>query len=478
MRRRRGPSVLRRALHTKDWTHSMDLFKPITALGVTATLLFSSCSAEDAEPEATLFLGDTVSDHAIEQRLGLVPQLADASVLAEAGNLVDASMPRYVILSAERGGIDLGSVEVMGADGDACDLRTMFSPDSVAPLGVLEHSALLLISVPESEVETLCERFQFAHDDGDMVIAEDNELLFLTDGPEGKVHALCVLPSVREGEPGDEPITDLVAEDEPMGYGSGTYTAKITSLQCNNPRDWENWPYNGDETRLRAHYNNVGGDQIWSSNNVESGDWFAVNRFIHFNTSAKISVYDYDSGLWNASDKLGERIINTIEACGGTLQADFDGSGGGHNWNYDVMFKVYGPNCPCQAAEPDVYSYSQVETCQVTSQSVDYYTYYCSGGVEWQQAWGDVTRHCQTHSKQYDVSCEMNTFVGQTLMSECDKYQYDVPIGSPVQTGNICPGGGGSCPIALEDQSFADAFYAGDQPVSPIVAPIEEPCML
>lgn len=465
----------------------MHLFKPITPLAATTLLLFSACSTEDVEPPAQPLAADAAFDHGMERLLGLVPQVTDAGTLAETGNVVDATSSRYVILSTERGAIDLGSVDVLGADGTARDLRTIFSPDSVAPLGVLQRNALLLVSVPASNVEALCERFQFAHDGGDIMRAEDEELLFLADAAgagDELAHALCVLPGVRDERGDGEAITDLAAEDDPMEYGSGTYTAKVISLTCNNPRDWENWPYNGDETRLRAHYNNVGGDQIWSANDVESGDSFpSVNRFIHFNTTAKLSVYDYDSGVWNNSDKLGERIINTTDACDGVLQADFDGSGGGHSWNYDVMFKVYGPSCPCQAAEPDVYQYSNVETCQVTSSSVDYYTYYCSGGVEWQQAWGDITRHCQTYQNKYDVSCEMNTFVSQLLLEDCDKYQYDVPIGSPVQTGNICPGGGGGgggggyCPMMLDLPSYEDTLHAGDRPVSPIVAPIEEPCL-
>lgn len=461
---------------------------------VTASLLaLASCSAEDElDSEDRALLGDAVAEHeSLEQLLDLIPQAIDAVELSRASTTLDGSLSRYVILSTDAGGIDLESIGVAGERSEPSSLTELFSEAPPAQVGLLERDALLLLAVPDEHIEELCERFQFGYDDGDMVITEGEQLLYRTPAVDGLAHALCLLPLTSPADEGaDEeadgaaradadPSFDLVAEDDPQAWGSGSYTVWVKTLTCNDPRDWENWPYNGDETRMRAFRDGIGGDQIWSSNDVESGDSFSPGRYIHFNANAKIEIYDYDSGFWNANDKLGQEWIYSAEACGGDHYGDFDGSGGGHDWNYDLTYQVFGPGCTCQSQRPAIYSYSQVETCSVTSQSITNYTYYCSGGTQYKQAWGNVTRHCQTNNKKYNTSCELNTYVSQQLMSECDKYQYGVAIGGPVNIG-ACPGGGGGgggeCglePYAQQAPSYEDQLHSNEElpQVEPLIQP-------
>lgn len=407
------------------------------ALAALPVLVLAACTGDALDPADPQSAGGaSIDESSLEQDLHLVPQLLRATDIPAAGKLLFGTIPSYLILDSQSGDIDATTLVIEDAQGARRALTELFAIPEATRAELLARDALLLTAVPAKHVAALCDRFQFAHEDIDIVKAQEQELLFQAPATDGLVHALCLLPpSVgpsSKGQGAGEPGTS--------NYGSGSYTVRIKTLKCNDPRDWENWPYNGDEARMRGFYNGMGGSQLWSANDVESGDSFTINRYIHFNSTgstpyAKIELFDYDSAPWNDSDKLGSSLIYSDAACLGDRRADFDGSGGGHDWNYDMVYRVYGPNCPCQSQEPTVYQSYPSETCSVTSTTITSYSYYCSGGIYWRQAWGNRTRHCNEYNNVYNDSCEMHTYVSSTLISSCDHYEYGVALGSPTQYG-------------------------------------------
>ncbi|MEZ4298879.1 MAG: hypothetical protein R3B70_28275 [Polyangiaceae bacterium] len=451
----------------------MNALKVCGMLAALPILALSACTADSNNAP----LGDAVTAPAasdsnawLEQKLHLIPQVLTAQDITARGRTLDGDTARYLLLSGEAGDVDLQAIRVSGETGESLALPELLDLPEHVRNSVSDRDALLLLSVPADQVDALCERFQTAHVASATVRGEDDKLLFVSDAGEDRVHALCLLPALTEvGEGADQTQAKVASSGEPSNYGASStgYVVKIATLKCNDPRDWENWPYNGDEARMRAFYDGAGGDQIWSANDVKSGKNYTINRFVHFNNNAKIELYDYDSGLWNASDKLGAEWVYKEEACSGTHYGDFDGSGSGHNWNYDMTYKVYGPSCPCQSQEPAKYVSYLSETCSVTSTTVTSYSYYCSGGIYWRQAWGNRTRHCDTYNKVYNESCEMKTYVSQTLVESCDHFDTGVAIGSPQQWGT-CPSDPDPClPQAQDGTDAADV----DQLVAPIECP-------
>lgn len=404
-----------------------------TALVISSLLALAACSTDEIGP-SDLQAVDANAE-SLERRLGLIPQTMNSADLPEAGRILKGTISRYVVLSAEAGAIDVDSIAVSNEEGAARSLAELFPVAPPAQTGRIERDALLLTSVSQDDVQELCERFLLAHDSADLVTVDNQQLLFVAPAAEGRKHALCLLPANDKGD-GEETSNKTSATGGTQNIGSGSYTVHVYSLKCNDPRDWQNGLFNGDEARMRAFRDGSDLGQIWSANNVQtSSDTYYPKRFVHFNSNAKLELYDYDSGLWNPSDKLGSVSIYSGEACDGVHSDNFDGNGSGHDWDYDLKYKVYGPACPCQTMEPQILKSYDSESCSVTSSTIKSYTYYCSGGIYYRQAWGDVTRHCKTTRKTYNESCELKTLYSSLLMSECDKYAYGVVIGSAVQVG-------------------------------------------
>lgn len=407
-------------------------FAKTTALVFLGTIaaFINGCSTGIAE-NADVGESAGFDSQSLEQKLDLVPQILQAKDIDASGRALDASIPRYVILSQDAGTLDLGTVMLSSEVNGERSLPEVFQVPSEAQTALQDRDALLLVSVPAEDAEALCQRFQFSYRGEDIEFDKDERLLYGTQAEGGRLHALCFMPKVVSKETAGKEKGSSGAN-----VGAGSYTLKVERLLCNDPRDWENWPYNGDEGRMRAFYDGIGVGQIWSSDNVKSGKNYYPNRYVHFTNNATLELFDYDSAPWNASDKLGSVTAYSSQACGGTYRADFDGSGGGNNWNYDLWYKVYGPNCKCQNNEPQVLKSYTAETCSVTSSTITNYTYYCSGGIYYRQAWGNQTRFCQTKNNTYNESCELKTFVSSTLVEECTHYDTGVAIGSPQNYGS------------------------------------------
>lgn len=397
-------------------------------LGTFAAFI-NGCSTGFAE-NADVDESNGLDSQSLEQELNLVPQMVSAKDIGPDGKSLDASIPRYVILSQDAGTLDLGAVALSSNIDGERSLPEVFEVPMEAQIAMQGRDALLLVSVPAQDAETLCKRFHFSYRGEDIEFDKDERLLYGTQAEGGRLNALCFMPKVvSKANPGKE------KGSSGANIGSGSYTVAVKTLKCNDPRDWQNWPYNGDEARMRAFSGSSNLGQIWSSNDVKSGKSYSPNRFVHFTNNVKLELYDYDSAMWNASDLLGAVSIYTDAACQGNRSGDFDGNGGGHNWNYDLTYKVYGPNCPCQTQEPAIHKSYTAETCSVTSSTVTNYTYYCSGGIYYRQAWGNRTRFCQTKNNTYNESCELKTFVSSTLVEDCTHYDTGVAIGSPVNVG-------------------------------------------
>lgn len=452
----------------------LDLKHPILLVSA-SLLLLAACSAEDGlDSDDSALLEDDLRSHSLERKLELFPQVTNAAELTEASITLDTSRSRYLILSTEEGAIDLASIALADDAGEPGSLVDLFPTASPVQAGLLERDALLLLAVPEEHIEALCERFRFADDDAALVTTEGEPLEFRAPAGEGRTHALCLRPLTSDPVEGDAArpeggAGDLVAPTAPQAYGGGSYTLWVESVKCNDPRSWENVFFDGDEFRLRAFHDGLGGALIHAAQ-MESGDWTSPNRFIHFNNNVKLEAFDQDTGLWNPSDKLGAAVMYGALACGGPYKAEFDGSGG-LDWDYDLAYRVYGPNCTCQSQRPPIYTTENVKTCTLTSQTVDAYTYYCSGGTYWKQAWGDTTRHCLTYQKKYNTACELKTYHSQLLLIDAKEYAYDVPIGNPVVAGT-CPQPS-PCKNGYQPPSYLD-----ESPELPGLQPLEPECPL
>jgi hypothetical protein len=414
-----------------------------TRTGVLAAwpmLVLGACTADLGEP------GNTADDdESLEQRLGLTPRLLSAAELRASGGLLNGAEPRYFILSREAGELDLAAIAIEDQPGSARGMTELFELSASAHTAVQERNALLLVAAPAQHAETLCARFQFGHDEADFVKTDGQQYFYSTPAGDGRVHALCLLPPSAIPGSGKDKGTGSVAPSGTMNYGGGSYTVRLKTLKCNDPRDWENWPYNGDEARMRGFYDGYGGAQLWGSDNVKSGNVYSPNRYVHYNNVALIELFDYDSSPWNASDKLGALNVYRDAACMGDRIGHFDGSGGGHNWDYDLTYRVYGPNCPCQSQEPAVYKSYTSKVWTTLSTTITSYSYYCSGGIYYRQAWGNRTRREDTYSNTYNESCEMQTLVSSQLVSTCEHYETGVAIGSPQQWGTCGYCGDGYC---------------------------------
>lgn len=400
----------------------------VVFLGTFAAII-NGCSTGLAE-NTDVGESNGLDSQSLEQELDLVPQLLQAKDIGAEGKSLDMAIPRYVILSQEAGTLDLSSISLTSEIDGEKSLPEVFQVPSEAQAALQDRDALLLVSVPEQDAESLCKRFQFSYRGEDVEFDKDERLLYGAQAEDGRLSALCFMPKVVSKDNAGKEKGSSGAN-----VGAGSYTLKVETLKCNDPRDWENWPYNGDEGRMRAFYDGIGTGEIWSSNNVKSGRTYSPNRYVHFTSNASVELFDYDSAPWNNSDKLGTVWAYSSMACGGTYRGDFDGNGGGNNWNYDFWYKVYGPNCKCQDNEPQVLRSYTAETCSVTSSTITNYTYYCSGGIYYRQAWGNQTRFCQTKNNTYNESCELKTFVSSTLVEECTHYDTGVAIGSPQNYG-------------------------------------------
>lgn len=403
----------------------------VVFLGTFAAFI-NGCSTDLAE-NADVGESNGLDSQSLEQKLDLVPQLLQAKDIGAEGKTLKASIPRYVILSQEAGTLDLGAITLASEVDGEKSLPEVFQVPVEAQAALQDRDALLLVSVPEQDAETLCKRFQFSYRGEDVEFDKDERLLYGTQADGGRLSALCFMPKVVSKENAGKEKGSSGAN-----IGSGSYTVKVEKLKCNDPRDWENLGYNGDEARMRAFSGTTNLGEIWRSDNVESGDTFYPKRYVHFTSDAKLELFDYDSAPWNASDMLGAVAITTAPACLPTPavpNGHFDGSGSGHTWNYDLWYKVYGPNCKCQDKEPQVLKSYTAETCSVTSSTITNYTYYCSGGIYYRQAWGNQTRFCQTKNNTYNESCELKTFVSSTLLEDCTHYDTGVAIGSPQNYG-------------------------------------------
>jgi hypothetical protein len=397
--------------------------------------------------------------------LGAASGRALSWLLAESELRLDAETPSYLILSTEQGPIALDRISIVDKQGLAVSAAQLFA-DHSSSVGLFARDALLLLATPTELATELCERFQVTHSDGTVAFDEHAQLLNVVDASEGSVHALCVMPPTVDesapAEPGDQ-LAANTQEQAPL-YGVGTYTVELKRIECNDPRSWENWPYTGDKARLRGFYDNLGGNTLWARDKVKSNNGFTVDRYIHFSTSARVELWESD-GFLNSNDRLGTETIQGSEKCSYNKVSKFAGSGGGHSWNYDFRYSVYGPGCTCQSMKPAIYSYSNHVTSTIVSSTITSNSYYCSGTTQYRQAWGDVTRDEKTYQRKYNDSCELHTYVSQTLASECLKYSYNVKIGGAVAVGSCGGGGGGGgggVPVPSDD-----CFESNNQIICP-----------
>lgn len=419
----------------------MNHFLRMLPLVVCSSLVFAACSSADMETmSGDLAVADSVDARSLEQELGLVPQLLRAMDIPQAGITLPSDLLRYVVMSTEQGPIDVDGVRISQEGGGSPSLSELFALSEGARTELKNRDALLLVNVPQEDVEDLCERFQFGHASQDIVFEDGEQLLFTASSVEGRTHALCMMPKfdvdTTSAQPkGNGSSSALADTGGTQNIGWGPYTLAIKKLTCNDPRDWHNWPYNGDEARLRGYRDGADLGLIFSADNMKPGSSPSVNRYIHFNNTAKVELYDFDAFIWNPNDELGEVSMYNTDACADERSHKFHQN----SVDYDLTYRIYGPNCPCQQQEQILKSYT-AESCSATSSTTTSYSWYCSGGTYWRQAYGTVQYYCTTNCSTYNEACEMKTFVSSALVSARTTSKNNVAIGSPVAVGTCTSG--------------------------------------
>jgi hypothetical protein len=110
---------------------------------------------------------------------------------------------------------------------------------------------------------------------------------------------------------------------------SGTsYRLVLVSLDCRETEDW----LGADEAYLRVH-----GVTVWGPQSMNDGDSLDINRSVPFSSTAKIRLYDADTGIFDNDDFLGEVTATASQANRGEQYASFTQDGANYQLTYRVV---------------------------------------------------------------------------------------------------------------------------------------------
>jgi hypothetical protein len=113
----------------------------------------------------------------------------------------------------------------------------------------------------------------------------------------------------------------------PTASGTNPYRLILVSLDCRETEDW----LGADEAYLR-----VNGVTKWGPQSMNDGDSLDINRSVNFTSTAKIRLYDADTGIFDTDDFLGEVTASASQANRGEQFASFTRDGA----NYQLIYKV------------------------------------------------------------------------------------------------------------------------------------------
>ena len=103
---------------------------------------------------------------------------------------------------------------------------------------------------------------------------------------------------------------------------------KLTSLYCETTED----NAGPDEAYLV-----VNGKRVWGPESINDREPRPVDIEIDFSTSAKVRLYDQDTGVWDKDDYLGEITVSANQAGQGEQQDTFTEDDANYTLYYEVV---------------------------------------------------------------------------------------------------------------------------------------------
>ena len=79
------------------------------------------------------------------------------------------------------------------------------------------------------------------------------------------------------------------------------------------------------------------GDTVWGPQSMNDGDSLDINRSVPFSSTAKIRLYDADTGIFDNDDFLGEVTATASQANRGEQYATFTQDGANYQLTYRVV---------------------------------------------------------------------------------------------------------------------------------------------
>jgi hypothetical protein len=122
-------------------------------------------------------------------------------------------------------------------------------------------------------------------------------------------------------------VATLLAGTSAATAASTSYRLVLVSLDCRETEDW----LGADEAYLRVH-----GVTLWGPQSMNDGDSLDINRTVPFASTAKIRLYDADTGIFDNDDFLGEITATASQVNRGEQYASFTQDGA----NYQLTYKV------------------------------------------------------------------------------------------------------------------------------------------
>jgi hypothetical protein len=105
---------------------------------------------------------------------------------------------------------------------------------------------------------------------------------------------------------------------------------KLNRIKCHSTEDWGG----ADEVRLKL--NDV---EVWRSD-MNDDDELNLGIVKHFNYSARIDLYDEDTGWFDDDDHLGTNSVNVSDAGKGEKTLSFTGDGANYTLYYEVTTEI------------------------------------------------------------------------------------------------------------------------------------------
>ncbi|MFE5837767.1 hypothetical protein [Arthrobacter sp. NPDC056493] len=122
--------------------------------------------------------------------------------------------------------------------------------------------------------------------------------------------------------------TQAASATVPAASSSSSYRLVLVSLDCRETEDW----LGADEAYLRVH-----GVTVWGPQSMNDGDSLDINRSVPFSSTAKIRLYDADTGIFDNDDFLGEVTASASQVNSGEQYASFTQDGANYQLTYRVI---------------------------------------------------------------------------------------------------------------------------------------------